>query len=150
MLVISKVIFANSVDPDQTAPLGAAWSNPHCLPVCKNRFEKLARIFSRRHKRTTFSYAGFLGILRVKQPAITLFILRFQDKPTWANQEPRTDSTKRHICSGRLLFAVFQLIFKTQQKVVKCSRSKFRISMVSSKDLRSRGKFGNTCFFILL
>ena len=33
----------------------------HCLPVCINRFEKFARIFSRRHKQTTFSDAGFLG-----------------------------------------------------------------------------------------
>ena len=40
---------------------------PHCLPVCKNRFEKFARIFSRRHKQTTFSDAGFLGALRVKE-----------------------------------------------------------------------------------
>ena len=39
---------------------------PHCLPVCKNRLEKFARIFSRRHKQMTFSGAGFLGILRVK------------------------------------------------------------------------------------
>ena len=38
---------------------------PHCLPVCKNRFEKFARIFSRRHKQTTFSDAVFLGALRV-------------------------------------------------------------------------------------
>ena len=61
LLVILKAIFANSVDPDQTAPdLG-----PHCLPVCKNRFEKFARIFSRHHKQTTLSDAGFLGILRV-------------------------------------------------------------------------------------
>ena len=29
---------------DQTSDQG-----PHCLPVCKNRFEKFARIFSRRH-----------------------------------------------------------------------------------------------------
>ena len=35
------------------------------MPVCKNRFEKFARIFSRRHKQTTFSDAGFLGVLRV-------------------------------------------------------------------------------------
>ena len=41
------------MDPNQTAPL------------CKNRFEKFARIFSRRHKQTTFSDAGFLGALRV-------------------------------------------------------------------------------------
>ena len=40
---------------------------PHCLPVRKNRFEKFARIFSRRHKQTTFSDAGFLGVLRVKK-----------------------------------------------------------------------------------
>ena len=31
----------------------------------QKRFEKFARIFSRRHKQTTFSDAGFLGILRV-------------------------------------------------------------------------------------
>ena len=35
---------------------------PHCLPVCKNRFEKFARIFSRRHKQTTFSDAFFLAL----------------------------------------------------------------------------------------
>ena len=34
--------------------------------MCKNRFEKFARIFSRRHEQTTFSDAGFLGSLRVK------------------------------------------------------------------------------------
>ena len=39
---------------------------PYCLPVCKNRFEKSARIFSRRHKQTTFSDNDFLGALRVK------------------------------------------------------------------------------------
>ena len=54
--MILKVVSANSVDQD----LG-----PHCLPVCKNRFEKFARIFSRRHKQTTFSDADFLGVLKV-------------------------------------------------------------------------------------
>ena len=47
---------------------------PHCLPVCKNRFEKFARIFSRRHKLTTFSDAGFLGALRVKVDNMSLLI----------------------------------------------------------------------------
>ena len=57
LLVILKVIIANRVDPlDQGS---------HCLPVCKNRFEKFAGIFSRRHKQTTFSGAGILCILRV-------------------------------------------------------------------------------------
>ena len=46
---------------------------PHCLPVCKNRFEKFARIFSRRHKQTTFSDAGFLGVLRVKILNVVFF-----------------------------------------------------------------------------
>ena len=49
------------MDLDQTAPD----LSPDCLPVCKNRFEKFARIFSRHHKQTTFSDAGFLGVLRV-------------------------------------------------------------------------------------
>ena len=66
LFVILKVIFANSVDPDQDR----SDQGPHCLPVCKNRFEKFARIFSRRHKQTTFSDAGVLGILRVK---VTIF-----------------------------------------------------------------------------
>ena len=58
--MILKVIFANSVDPD------FANQGPHCLLVCKNRFEKFARIFSRQYKQTIFSDAGFLDILRVK------------------------------------------------------------------------------------
>ena len=54
------------MDPDQEqSDLG-----PHCLPVCKNRFEKFARIFSRQHKQTTFSDAGFLGVLRVKRTCL--------------------------------------------------------------------------------
>ena len=39
---------------------------PHFLRISKIRFEKFARIFSRRHKQT-FSDAGFLGVLRVKR-----------------------------------------------------------------------------------
>ena len=58
--MILKVISANSVDPDQEQfDLG-----PHCFPVCKNRFEKFARLFSRRHKQTTFSDACFLGVFK--------------------------------------------------------------------------------------
>ena len=52
------------MDPDQS-DLG-----PHCLPVRKNRFEKFARIFSRRHKQTTFSDVGFLCTLRVNGPSV--------------------------------------------------------------------------------
>ena len=59
------------MDPDQEqSDLG-----PHCLPVCKNMFEKFARIFSGRHKQTTFLNAGFLGVLRVKVLYITLKLL---------------------------------------------------------------------------
>ena len=47
---------------------------PHCLPVCKNSFEKFERMFSRRHKQTTFSDAGFLAILRVKMVDLLPFV----------------------------------------------------------------------------
>ena len=63
LLVILKVIFANSVDPDQTARSSLIRIHTVCL-YAKNRFEKFARIFSRRQKQTTFSDAGFLGALR--------------------------------------------------------------------------------------
>ena len=54
------------MDPDQEqSDLG-----PHCLPVCKNRFEKFARIFRRRHKQTTFSDVDFLGVLRVSRSSL--------------------------------------------------------------------------------
>ena len=58
--MLAVLLFANSVDLDEQSNQG-----PHCLPVCKNRFEKFVRIFSRQHKQTTFSDAVFLGILRV-------------------------------------------------------------------------------------
>ena len=41
--MILKVISANSVDPDQTASLGAVDLGPHCLPVCKSRFDKICK-----------------------------------------------------------------------------------------------------------
>ena len=45
---------------------------PYCLPVCKNRFEKFAKIFSRRHKQT-FSNQVFLAFseLILKAPIKT-------------------------------------------------------------------------------
>ena len=60
--VTLKVTSANSVTLKVTS---ANSLGPHCVPVCKNRFKKFARIFSRRHKQTTFSDVGFLGALRV-------------------------------------------------------------------------------------
>ena len=67
--MILKVIFANSVDPNQEQ----SDQGPHCLPVCKNSFEKFAKIFNRRLKQMSFSDAGFLGILRVKDAYVTVF-----------------------------------------------------------------------------
>ena len=51
------------------------WVHTVCR-YAKNSFEKFARIFSRRHKQTTFSDAVFLGALRVKLSG---------EKQTWAN-----------------------------------------------------------------
>ena len=68
------------MDPDQEqSELG-----PHCLPVCKTRFEKSARIFSRRHKQTTFSDAVFLGALRVNELLI-VSSLSFQNQKFVSN-----------------------------------------------------------------
>ena len=57
---------------------------PHCLPVCKNRFEKSARIFSRRHKQTTYMYSDvvFLVALRVKFSIRTVMVMTRHDRGT--------------------------------------------------------------------
>ena len=47
------------------------WVHIVCL-YAKIGLEKLVRIFSRRHKQTTFSDAGFLGVLRVNIDEIVL------------------------------------------------------------------------------
>ena len=100
------------MDPDQTAPFRSSliWVHtvckeqsdlgPHCLPVCKNRFEKFARIFSRRHKQTTFSDAGFFGALRVNvvfmerkvvnEGQFTDVPCHHEKNPTPAELKPRT------------------------------------------------------------
>ena len=72
------------MDPDQTAPLGAVWPGSTLFAgMQKNRFEKFARIFSRRNKQTTFSDAVFLGALRVKEGTfkIILFCLPSEKSP---------------------------------------------------------------------
>ena len=55
----------------------------HTVWLCKSRFEKLARIFSRQHKQMTFSDAGFLGILRVKITNPIYFSFIFQTLQIW-------------------------------------------------------------------
>ena len=58
--MILKVVFANSVDPDQTA----SDLSPYCLPVGKNTGMKSLQKYSLDdNKQTTFSDAGFLGVL---------------------------------------------------------------------------------------
>ena len=47
----------------------------------QNRLEKNARIFSRRHKQTTFSDAGFLGVLRVKRGNLFLNSFFLEEVP---------------------------------------------------------------------
>ena len=65
LLVILKVISANSVDSDQTAPRSSLIRVHNVCLYAKSMFEKFARRCSRRHNQT-FSDAGFLGALRVK------------------------------------------------------------------------------------
>ena len=69
-----KSHFSNSVDPDQTAPLGAVWSGSTLFACMQKKVWKVSRIFSRRHKQT-FSDAGFLGVLRAKTWTSLLYYL---------------------------------------------------------------------------
>ena len=78
------------MDPDQTD------MGPHCLPVCKNRFEKFAKILSRRHKQTTVSDAGFLGVLRVKRTSSCAFSQEYSIFGLKALSEIATDDTLKH------------------------------------------------------
>ena len=59
--MILKVIFANSVDPDQTARSSLIRGHTVCVyaKICMKNLQEY------RHKQTTFSDAGFLDILRV-------------------------------------------------------------------------------------
>ena len=61
LFVILKVIFANSVDPDQTAP-DQSDQGPHCLPVCKNRFESLQEYSADDINRRHFQMQFFLAL----------------------------------------------------------------------------------------
>ena len=74
------------MDPDQTAPLGY-----------KNRYEKFARLFSRRHKQMTFSDAGFLGILRVNKVCC---------ETIYTMETP-------HVCSVPYLFEITECLFNS-------------------------------------
>ena len=58
--MILEVIFANNVDLEQSKSKTNT-KGPHRLPVCKNRFEKFSRIFSRQHKQMTFKMQVFLA-----------------------------------------------------------------------------------------
>ena len=57
---------ANSVDPDQTAPIGAVCSGSTLFASILNSSVMLVDFCSRRHQQTAFSDAFFLGALRVK------------------------------------------------------------------------------------
>ena len=57
----------NSVDPDQTAPIGAVCSGSTLFASILNSSVMLGNFCSRRLRQTTFSDAFFLGALRVNQ-----------------------------------------------------------------------------------
>ena len=81
-------LFANSVDPDQTAPLGAVWSGSTLFTSMLNRFEKFARIFSRPHKQTTFSDTVFLAFYWLRVCKKNPYIRDLQNhKSKWAEAQ---------------------------------------------------------------
>ena len=146
--MILKVIFANSVDPDQTADQG-----PHCLPVIKNRFEKFARIFSRRHKQTKFSDAGFLSVLRINLyhslgifsrrqiDDIFLIFLRKQDMTFHAN------CLLRRQFAWNVISCFLRKIRKIFQNVV-CW--KFFVFVLCMAPWAAGGVFVTICLFVMV
>ena len=58
---------ANSVDPDQTAPIGAVCSGSTLFPSISNCPVMLGNYLQQKTSATTFSDAFFLRALRVKQ-----------------------------------------------------------------------------------
>ena len=78
LLVIFKSHFRKQCGPRSDCSFRSSliWVHTVCR-YAKNSFERVARIFSRRHKQTTFSDAVFLGALRVKcsQLKKKLFVL---------------------------------------------------------------------------
>ena len=65
--VLKEALMANSVDPDQTAPIGSVCSGSTLFASILNLSVMKAIICSRRLQKTTFSDAFFLGALRVKE-----------------------------------------------------------------------------------
>ena len=65
--MILKVIFANSVDPDQMAPPRSSLIRHTVYLYAKIGWKSLQEynVFSRGHKQKTFSDSGFLGVLKV-------------------------------------------------------------------------------------
>ena len=56
---------ANSVDPDQTAPIGAVFSGSTLLSSILNSSVTLGNYLQQTLQQTTFSDAFFLGVFRV-------------------------------------------------------------------------------------
>ena len=89
---------------------------PHCLPVCKNRFEKSARIFSRRHKQTTLSDAVFLGALRVND-TLSNNIVSFEqlgpDDSVSEHRRPCSDCPDEQATPGLCYWLMAKALFAT-------------------------------------
>ena len=62
----------NSVDPDQTAPIGAVCSGSTLFPSIPNWSVMIGNYL----QQTTYSDAFFLGILRVNPYPTTFFVLK--------------------------------------------------------------------------
>ena len=85
---------ANSVDPDQTAPIGAVFSGSTLLALVLNSSVMLAIICSRQLQQTTFSNAFFLGALNHNRCRLFCLLLKcFGSKKEGKDQESIQSST---------------------------------------------------------
>ena len=74
---------ANSVDPDQTAPIGAVCSGSTLFASILNSSVMLGIFCRRRLQQTTFSDAFFLGAFRVKDEQVSTMDNAFEIKQTY-------------------------------------------------------------------
>ena len=89
------------------------------MPVCKNRFVKFARIFSRRQ----FSDAAFLGILRVKALVIIaadnifMFLVHFSESLVGLDISFELSARQMADYSHEMLILIFSEKIKKETKM---------------------------------
>ena len=98
---------ANSVDPEQTAPLGAVCSGSTLFASILNSSVMLGSYFSRRLQQTTFSDAFFLGALRINSGVTYQHRRKMEFKVVYFPLTHLSQMEFPYLSNGRLYLNVF-------------------------------------------